>query len=242
MTKTTKFSIEEVNRLRQRAQGASEVPIEGPQGWSKSEADPMKLLAVFSSLRLKEGLILRAYQFRERGNGNGIVWAMPADAPFPEPEECPKLEDRFLGPPYPPGAFDDVLEAIEGDGSPWSYLSASLFAREAAEFGAMWHGCDWSTHAVIGGDPWESPQFADEESMLEALSSHPDDWEWLEDKPMDWQIQVSEGNDIVTVAFYTHSALGQETIYGHIDTYKQGSYLFKSEKKVVARGPGGYVF
>lgn len=242
MTKTTKFPIEEINRLRKRAQEASEVPVEGPQGWSKSETDPMKLLAVFSSLHLKEGLILRAYQFREGGNGNGMVWAMPEDAPFPDPEECPKLKDRFLGPPCPPGALDHVLKAIEGDGSPRSYLSASLFAREVAEFGAMWHGCDWSTHIIIGSAPWESPQSADEESMFEAPSGHPDDWEWLEDRPMDWQIQVSEGNDMVTVTFYTHSALGQETIYRHIDAYEQGSYLFKSEKKVVARGPGGYVF
>jgi hypothetical protein len=36
--------------------------------------------------------------------------------------------------------LDDFMDAIEGDGSAWSYLSASLFAREAAELGALWHG------------------------------------------------------------------------------------------------------
>ena len=34
------------------------------------------------------------------------------------------------------------MQAIEGDGSPWSYLSASILSREAEEFGAMWHGVD----------------------------------------------------------------------------------------------------
>jgi len=43
-------------------------------------------------------------------------------------------------PPRPHGALDDFMDAIEGDGSAWSYLSASLFAREAAELGALWHG------------------------------------------------------------------------------------------------------
>jgi len=31
------------------------------------------------------------------------------------------------------------MDGIDGDGSGWSYLCASLFAREIAELGAMWH-------------------------------------------------------------------------------------------------------
>ena len=51
-----------------------------------------------------------------------------------------------------PGLFKDavpLMQAIEGDGSPWSYLSASILSREAAEFGAMWHGCDWSDQTIL---------------------------------------------------------------------------------------------
>jgi hypothetical protein len=235
MSKATKFPAEQVSELRQRAQAASEVRARGPQGWSKSEADPMELLSAFPSLHLKEGLVLRAYQFREGGNGNGIVWAMPAKAPFPEPDACPRLRDGFLEPPRPPAALEDVLEAVEGDGSAWSYLSASLFSREAAEFGAMWHGCHWSTHTIIDGVPREDSLSGDDKRTAKDAREGPDDWAWQESRPADWQPQVNEDGD-------THSALGREAIYRHVDTYKLGSYSLTSERTVVAEGPGGYVF
>ena len=55
-----------------------------------------------------------AYQFREGGDGNGVVWAMPSSAPYPEPEECPRVEEALPEPPRPPGALDDLMDAIEG--------------------------------------------------------------------------------------------------------------------------------
>ena len=118
----------------------------------------MAVLAVFKSLWIKDGYILRAYQFREGGNGNGVVWAMPVDAEFPEPDKCPRVKDAFLEPPKPPAALDDVMKAIDGDGSPWSYLCASLLCRELSEFGAMWHGCSWDTHAILGENPFRAKE------------------------------------------------------------------------------------
>ena len=81
------------------------------------------------------GFALHAYDYREGSNGNGIIWAVPADARLVAPGECPRLEDTWLQPPRPPGGVR-LMQAIEGDGSPWSYLSASILRREAAEFGA----------------------------------------------------------------------------------------------------------
>ena len=222
-----KFSSERVIRLRKRAQKACAVSEKGPQGWSKSDADPMKLLRSFPSLRMRKGFILRAYQYRASGDGNGIVWAMPEDVPFPDPEACPKLEDVFLEPPKPESALD-IMQVIEGDGSPWSYLSASFFAREALEFGALWHGCGWSEHAVINKVPPGS-------------FGKGGRWKWQEPKPSEWKPVVCEGQDKVTVTFYSYSGLGQESIYRHRDTYKPGYYSFKSERTVVAEGSGGYV-
>ena len=235
------FPIERVQKLRLWAEQARQVE-EGPQGWSKSKVNPMKLLVAFSSLCLKKGFVLHAYQFQESGNGNGIVWAMPENLSFPEPEECLKLKDRFLAPPKPPGALDNIMEAIEGDGSPWSYLSASLFAREIAEFGAMWHGCSWSTHMILGNDPLISPQQSDCHSPSEGTSGKPDDWQWLEPKPSEWRPEVCEDSNIVTVTFYTSSELGREAIHLHRDTYKPGRYCFESEESVIAEGSRGYVF
>ena len=143
------FDNESVARLRSctmrtRRSDHNDSCLGRRRGWYKSEADPNYILDCFPALHLKKGYILRAYQFSDgRGNGSGFVWAMPQAAPFPDYKDCPRLESHFLKPPKPPGALESVMEAIEGDGSPMSYLCASIFAREVKEFGAVWHGCSW---------------------------------------------------------------------------------------------------
>ena len=88
-----KAEMPSVARIKEIREKASELTQPGeddqpePEGWSKSRHDPNKLLDLFKPLRLKDGFVLRAYLFREGGNGNGVVWAMPADAEFPEQKD-----------------------------------------------------------------------------------------------------------------------------------------------------------
>jgi hypothetical protein len=166
---------------------------------------------------------------------------MPVDADFPDPADCPRLEDAFLEPPKPPLALDNVMDAIDGDGSPWSYMCASILARELAEFGAMWHGCSWSTHTVLDANPWESAKGkkkSDVGRWLTPLS----EWKWSHRPPETWNPSVVDGDDEAVVRFYTYSELGQETIYRHTDTYQPGSYRFETESLEIGTGPGGVVF
>jgi len=238
---TTTFPGEKIAELRQRASNAAQFPEDGPEGWSVSAADPMAVLAVFDSLRIKAGFILRAYQFRAGGNGNAFVWALPADALFPEPDDCPRLEDQFLSPPKPPAALDDLMDVIEGDGTPWSYLCASLFCREIHEFGAAWHGCDWSTHTILDCNPL-STRRASRETGHAMPSGEPEQWTWAEPEPAEWKPHVVEEADGVTVVFYTFSGLGTETIFRQTDRFTRGTYRFATDRKEIAIGPGGFVF
>ena len=237
------FTKEKIQNLCRKARKASAVNGEGAIGWSKSTVDPMNLMSSFACLGLMRGFVLRAYQFRSGGNGNGIVWAMPNNSAFPEPEEYSLLEESFLEPPKPPEALDDIMDVVEGDGSPWSYLSASFFAREAAAFGAIWHGCDWSTHEILDEDPSLSDEVDAYKGRLEGGEERFEEWQWLESKPEELKPMVIEKGNSVTVSFYTYSELGRQAIYRHLDIYKKkGEYRFNSKKKVVAEGPGGYVF
>jgi hypothetical protein len=34
----------------------------------------------------------------------------------------------------------------------------------------------------------------------------------------------------------------KQTIYRHTDTFQRGSYRFKTERKEIAQGPGGFMF
>lgn len=231
----TNFELEPVNAVRELAQNARRIPGEGQQGWSISDTDPNALLSVFEPLKLRPDYTLRAYQFRSDRNGNGVVWAMKKDAWFPAPDVVATQLDDQLQTPRPAGSLDNVMEAIEGDGNPWSYLSASLFAREAAEFGALWHGCSWSDHQIIGENP------AEQEAMPEPPSADSQKkWHW-EFCPQSWLPCCVENERDVIVEFYTYRGVMPEGLYRHRDTYTAHNYAFRSKLEVVAVGPGGYV-
>jgi len=244
------FPASKVSELRRQAAKGPEVPY--PDRWSKSKVDLGRLLSVFEPLRLKKGYVLRAYHWWDGRNGNGFVWAMPAHAEFPEPEDCPKVKaEEFFAPklkwvvreaPKPPAALDNAMEAVDGDGSPWSYLAASLLWRELCEFGAGWHGCDWSTHTILGENSLKKTDDASDHSPIERSRRKPEQWQWLERRPKEWNPRVQVDEDRVTVTFYSCSGLGRDTIYRHTDTFKRGTYRFKTERKEIALGPGGYKF
>ena len=217
----------------------------GRDGWSVCAADPMKVVAAFPRLRLKPGYVLRAYQFRSGGNGNAVVWAQPAGASFPEPDD-PAMATNSIGvagivldAPRPPEAVDDFMEAIEGDRSALSFLSASLLWRQLRELGATWHGEDWSTHALVDetlGIPTKRGDY----------TYHPIDeseLRWDGQRPVDWQPLVEmlqDGGALVT--FYTRSDLGCCTIYEHRDRFPAHGYVCRSSSEAIATGPGGFVF
>ena len=236
------FLISKVNALRKRAAKACQLPNEGPDGWSRSTVDPMNLLRAFDALKIKPGLTLRAYQYRSGGNGNGFVWAVPEGSPFLDPSVVPILAGHFLEPPKPLDSLDDLMDAIEGDGTPWSYLSASIFAREAAEFGALWHGCSWSTHEILGKNPIKRASTAKPLGRNKEEADDSSGWNWLEPEPETWKPAFSENGDCLLVAFFTYTGAGQEAISGFVDTYSRGSYKFSTEVKVIATGQVGYIF
>lgn len=231
----------DVAALREKIGEAMQVPESTPEGWSKSTVDPMKLLAFFPALRMRDGFTLRAYQFKEEGNGNGFVWAMPKDAEFPAPEDCPKLESHFLKAPKPYDALDDVMEAIEGDDTHEAYWQASLLRRELKDFGALWHGVNWGTHYIVETDPLAGPRDENADPMRTPLSN-PSEWRWLESKPTDWCAEVMLEPDRAVVTFYTYSGFEKEAIYRHVDVYRRGKYRPRVEEAKIAEGQGGWMF
>lgn len=239
------FAIERVLEFQEQCRKAGESPAEAPEGWSISKADPMQMLLAAESLRIKPDYILRAYQFREDGNGNAFVYAVPKTAPFPDPQECQsRSPSHFLGPPVPPNALPTVAEAIKGDNSPWSYLQASILVRELQEFGAMWHGVTWGTHWLLGANPLtmhRKKEVGTTSSLPDGIG-RPSQWRWLKPKPRLWQPQVVQSDSIARVLFHTYSGYDRQTIYRHQDEYQTGSYCYKEKQSILARGPGGFIF
>lgn len=192
------------------------------------------MLPVFDRLRLRPGFVLRAYLYGWDDNGFGIVYAAPAKSRFLNYSVCPRDHSRRTSPPVPPEALPDVMMAIEGDDSDLSYLQASMLYRQLKEFGAVWHGCDWTTHRVLGRD-----RLPDCLTSPEGASGA-DKWEWKVPKDLDWGPCVIRG-DVTDVEFYTYSGLGRERIWRFTDMYDGDGYLFHTERTEIAAGPMGYM-
>ncbi len=204
--KTIHFSADELNRLHIKVEDLWRVPAK--QGWQKSPVSPMEILELFKGIRIRKGYVLRGYIYREGMNGIGIVWALP-ESEFPEVEECERLD--ALGTPKPRNALN-VIDVLEGDGSPQSYISASIFYREMLEFGALWHGLSWGLHDIIE----EKPEF----------------WGATDLRP-----KVIFGKKI-RVEFFTLCGLFRWRIFKHTDVFTD--YKIKPNVTVVAEGGRGY--
>jgi hypothetical protein len=128
------------------------------------------------------------------------------------------------------------MEAFTGDGSSWSYLAASILARELEEFGAAWHGCSWSTHTILDKNLLNN-RSASVRMQGRLIDTRPRSWKWLRKKPVDWRPQVTIKGGRRRIVFYTYSYLNQESIYQHEDTYLKTNYFFKTVATPVAIGP-----
>ena len=228
------FPIDRVDDLRKQAREARKVNMDGPDGWCISEVDPTDLLKVFRTLRLKDGFVLRSHQYREDGNGDGLVWAMPVDAPLLDPGNGWSGRQRLH--PHalrPAEALSNLMDAIQGDGTPWSYLEASLFAREIDDFGVFWQGSPKESDVILGADPFCTGQ----QRAIVGQTPDGDAWRWNEPKPTSWEPSFQQASETVTITFYTYRRVGRENIFRTVDTFRLGQYAFETESMKVAVGP-----
>jgi len=247
----TKFSAVVIQKWRKAAGELSVLPEGTPAGWSKSRVEPAKIVGIFPKLKMRDGFVLRAYVFLEEGNSNGFVWALPADAEFPAPNACPRLEGHFLKPPKPLDALDDAMEAIAGDDSAESYLQATLLRREMKEFGGGWHGVKWGVHTILDASPWAGPPPAADAPPLERPTSKAAEWKWSEPKPADWVPTVRVDAKQAVVTFYSYTPLGEdrgegklgkERLIRHTETYRRGKYRPLISEQTIAEGPNVVAF
>jgi hypothetical protein len=197
-------------------------------GWFRSPDNPESIVKGFSHLHIKEGYKLRAYQYSDGANGNGIVWAL-ADKDLPYPNQCENLEEHFLSAPKPSFAFDDFMQAIDGDKSPMSYLQASIAFHELHEFGAVWHGTSWGRDVIL---PINDDQPVD---------NH--DWEMIEKEP-----EIIEpyfyysGEGTPTIVFHTINDIGTVTMNRYVHTFSNSDYTLQVERTCIATAGGGIIF
>ena len=238
-----------MQQLRRKLQKALQVPETDEtypgDGLYLSPVDPSDAVRIVTHVHLKPGYVLQGYQYISGSNGNGFVYAIPEEARLPDPyEHVHRLKEVVPGVhlpyPEPPNALPHFMDAIEGDGSPRSFLEASILMRELEEFGAIWHGCDWADHAILYTDPNNGKSRLPME-LREDDRWLPEYWTWLVPRPEEWRPCVKLGDQGATVEFFSFSALGQCNIVKHVDTYEHGSMHPTSASQDLAFGPVGYI-
>ena len=204
--------------------------IRPKSGWSIGYLDAEKFYKTYFSLSIKEDYKICIFKWYDSIGGNGIPYCLPKKSS--ETDVLSKWILKNKGKPEsqyqkPDNALDNLMEAINGDETPLSYLSASIFYREVNELGAFWHGISWGSHHYI-----------DQENDIKHLN----DLTWIETKPKDFRPVVYENDENFIVTFYTFTGLLREAIYQHQDIYEKGSYLLDTNTKTVAEGSGGYIY
>lgn len=200
--------------------GAPELETHAPnmQGkWFVSTTNPGAALLKLPGLRLKPEMRLVTYLYRLPQEGAGATWAVPEV--LSTTAQLQKVLDRDLknSPPQPAGALAHVMEAIEGDRSPLSFMIASLLHRELQEFGAAGKRQDWTHHRLINAIPTQVP------------------WEWHTTLPKDLSPKVLIYPDQrAAIEFFSCRIVAPVAIFQHIDQYPATGYKPVQKSRVVA--------
>lgn len=236
----TYFTAAQATRLRNRIRRKIKVPSNPPDGWSRVPYNPEALINSLPGISLKPEYTLKAYLYRAGLNGNGLIRAEKKGMNIELPEW-----NNYPGTSYPykqqPGTERHIVEALMLDGTAKSYITASLLERECLEYGALWHGLNWSTHEIIDSRSLNGETEKNQgEWVLEAPWAA--ELTWDKQKPGSFTPSVTKEINKITVKFYSYSEMGEQAIYRHIDeyTYKKGG--FKTTTEVIARGAGGFLF
>ena len=139
------FPIDEVRRAKKRAAEAARIdrhvdPVAGT-------LDPTPVLASFGCLGVKPGWKLLAYLMGGGIGAESRVVAVPTGFDPVDAELEPVADRPEDDRPYadggvfdlrlPPQARERFMSAVDGDGTPWSYLCASLAVRQLLDYAAF---------------------------------------------------------------------------------------------------------
>jgi hypothetical protein len=203
-----------------RAASSPEDVISAPNlegRWFLSSSNPGAVFAKLPGLQLKPNLRLVTYLLRTEGRGKGQTWAVPEQWGATAELEEALLDSDYNHPPYPEGALPHVMAGVEGDGTPTSYMVASLLDRVLMEFGAIGQDSQWSHHRLIASIPTKVQ------------------WQWKTEIPQDLSPKVRVFEDgRAAVEFFTCRVTPPIAISRHLDQFGSHTYYSKQLDRIIA--------
>ena len=136
------------------------------------------------------------------------------------------------------------MHSLTGDGSPLSYLSASLLLRELSEVGALWHGVRWDVEEIIctrRSRLYGATRRGILRGHWRRRFGHMD-WTGPQPDPDDLAPTVTVTPKGSRVTLHTHSELGRENVTRWTDRYSSDSLVPRISSDQLATGSRGFVF
>ncbi len=257
------FDAKELNELKNNLANKIWIFSQSPVGWSFLRKDFSFIFTILPSLKFNEGFTIRAYRYVAENKRSVKLqfWAVPINEWLPQPEECMVYESKHISYPKPNCVLDNVMHAIDGDGSIDAYLSASLLYRTLDR--VRCHSAEnWGLNVIIDDELMKmadlfdknlyfqklrDKNYRDSISREEHFLSHhltafnTDDWKWKSSRnSILWKPSVEFDGDEVLVSFYTYCGHVKKTILKYTDFYTKGSYRFDSSCEIIAEGGEGY--
>ncbi len=185
--------------------------------WFISATNPGAIVAKLPGLRIKSGFRMVSYLVRTAEGGSSVTWALPeALTTTAQLEDALNAVSDASGNPQPVGALSP-MEAIEGDRTVPSFITASLLYRELQEFGTQGKNWNWRHHRLIESVPPQVP------------------WEWRGEMPKDLATKVLVFPDgRAAVEFFSCRIVAPVAIVRHMDQYAANSYQPSCIDRVVA--------
>jgi len=188
--------VAELRVLQQRVRSLLDPTALAP-GWHHDVVDPERVVETFD-LWVRDGFRLRLHHHVGPAGVACVMWGFRGDAE--EPTDWDAHSGAHLPPP-PASALDNPLEAVAGAPGAWSFLCASVLARELAALGATGAFAGWTKQTLVDETlPPVAPQA------------------WRQDAPDDPRPLVIEDNNGTTVRFLTHRP-DPARVYRHEDRY-----------------------
>ena len=124
-----------------------------------------------------------------------------------------------------------------------SHVSASILSREAAEFGAWWHGLEWSVQKILSKPARQADGPEARDIDLKPTGHAPvGNWTWHGSVPRTWEPTFIGSGTTKQVILNIFNPIGGLIIYRATDTYRAGSYDPETTTEDLCSGGPGIVF
>lgn len=211
-----------------------------PIGWSIYPCDPLEILPAFPNITFRSGYKIVGYYCNKQRDRYGKFFVLSSSQTLEE------VKNKSSEPVLPSGADEQFMSYISGDGTPVSYIQASIFLQAIHNTGFQIYHNDPQSYfdetKVERERIDQSLSHTSDRNVSRIYGFNIESFSWSEKAavPEFFDPKVTKSDENVTVEYYTCASMGMKKIYRNTDVYT-GSYAPVSKRDLIGTGGIGWV-